>query len=118
MPVGTGFEYTDSPEHKASKHIFQPRYSSVSQQVQQPQHKFQKLTFNSAAAYGTTTQANRMSASTTAVQRRQQLQQQQHLHKTVHQQQQQQLQRKTAVSGTDMQIGPDQQKVISDITVT
>ncbi len=35
MPGSTGgFHYTESPEHKASKHIFQPRYSSVSQQVQ------------------------------------------------------------------------------------
>jgi len=107
MPGSSGgFHYTDSPEHKASKHIFQPRYSSVSQQVQQPQQKFQKLTFNSAAAYGTTAGSSRSAVGTAAVQRRQ-LQQQ----KTV-QQQQQQMQRKTTVSGTDMQIGPDQQKVL------
>jgi hypothetical protein len=106
MPGSTGgFHYTESPEHKASKHIFQPRYSSVSQQVQQPQQKFQKLTFNSAAAYGTTAGTSRTAAGT--VQRRQQHQ----LQKTVQQQQQQQMQRKTTVSGTDMQIGPDQQKV-------
>ena len=107
--MSSGFEYTEAQDHKGSKHIFQPRYSSVSQQVQQPQQqKFQKLTFNSAAAYGTTTSQGRMVGGTTAVQRRQQQQQQQLMQKSMQQQQQRKT---TAGGGTDMQIGPDQQKV-------
>jgi hypothetical protein len=77
--------------------------------VQQPQQKFQKLTFISAAAYGSTSTGQaRMGTTTTTMAQKRQQQQQQLVQKSVHQQQ---MQRKTTVGGTDMQIGPDQQKV-------
>eukprot|EP00092_Neocalanus_flemingeri_P090714 GFUD01114902.1.p1 GENE.GFUD01114902.1~~GFUD01114902.1.p1 ORF type:complete len:2510 (+),score=681.34 GFUD01114902.1:132-7661(+) len=101
LPVSSQ-SYNQSITEEPQRHLFQPRYSTQSsipqqtyQQQQQPQaqaqQKYQKLTFNSAAAYNTPSPA--------PIQK-----------KTVAPRQ------KKTVPSTDMQIGPDQQKVTYTVT--
>merc|ERR1719186_803999 len=100
LPVSSQ-SYNQSITDEPQRHLFQPRYSTQSsipqqnyqQQQQQPQtqQKYQKLTFNSAAAYNTPSPA--------PIQK-----------KTVAPRQ------KKTVPSTDMQIGPDQQKVTYTVT--
>eukprot|EP00090_Calanus_glacialis_P025693 TRINITY_DN40276_c0_g1_i2.p1 TRINITY_DN40276_c0_g1~~TRINITY_DN40276_c0_g1_i2.p1 ORF type:complete len:2550 (+),score=803.50 TRINITY_DN40276_c0_g1_i2:1143-7652(+) len=104
LPVSSQ-SYNQSIAEEPQRHLFQPRYSTQSsipqqqtyqqpqqqQQAPQTQQKYQKLTFNSAAAYNTPSPA--------PIQK-----------KTVAPRQ------KKTVPSTDMQIGPDQQKVTYTVT--
>jgi len=102
LPVSSQ-SYNQSIAEEPQRHLFQPRYSTQSsipqqsyqqqqqQQTPQTQQKYQKLTFNSNAAYNTPSPA--------PIQK-----------KTVAPRQ------KKTVPSTDMQIGPDQQKVTYTVT--
>ena len=103
LPVSSQ-SYNQAIAEEPQRHLFQPRYSTQSsvpqqaayqqQQPQsqpQPQQKYQKLTFNSAAAYNTPSPAPIQKKTVTPRQ-------------------------KKTVPSTDMQIGPDQQKVTYTVT--
>ena len=96
LPLGHTYGQP-AAEEPQQRHVFQPRYGQAQQQQQlQPaaqQQKFQKLTFNSSASYTSPSPAPLPKKALPPPAR----------------------QRKT-VPSTDMQIGPDQQKVTYTVT--